>query len=199
MISSSLLTKVLPRLARIPDGSGVSFIDALNIVCDVFFERLHRRRSEVARVRFTGQDASDEIITLPLNFRGLADPKIYLVSATGARTPLTESLYDEDLDMTGTPSFFKLVGVRQMQILPAPTAVYDLDGWYYAHPGTLSMNSSVPWGGLFDTLIGDAVVMVCSSPPGMGATESIRESVGAMLEEVLTGRTVTPRRNAICL
>ena len=197
MTGAEMLTKILPRLTTIPGGAGIAFIDALNTVVDIFFERLHRKRSEIAMVRFDDLDVDEEIVDLPTNFRGLSSAKLSLVNVAGVRTALTEAPYDYNPDLSGDPLYFRLVGVRRMQIIPAPTASYVLDGWYFAHPGTLTLSSTIPWGGLFNSIIQDAVLVLSTAGSTGAVIEGMRGAIGTMLEGQLMDRTVTPRRNKL--
>lgn len=198
MNATDLLSRVLPRLAKLPDGSGVSFIDALNTAVDVFFERLHRKRSGIVRVTFDDFDVAvaDEVVDLPANFRGLVSGRLKL--AIGTTTyPISELPADVDPPTSGKPAYFELLGVRQMQFYPASDAAYTLKGSYYAHPGTMSMSSRIPWGGLFDSALADAVVAIAAAGSVEAMQAATRGTLEEMVDGVLAARTVSPRRNRL--
>jgi len=190
MKASALLARVLPRLSKLPDGSGVSFIDALNIAVDVFFERMHRKRSEIVKAMFDDFDVAEEVVDLPVTFRGLVSARLSLVSGS-TTLHIAELPADVEAPTTGDPAYFSLLGAKQMQFYPAPTSAYTLEGGYYAHPGTLTMSSTIPWGGLFDRALADAVVIAA-------VTGSLDDSQAEkMIDGVLAARTVSPRRNKL--
>jgi hypothetical protein len=195
MNAAELLTKTLPRLARYQEGSGVSFVDALNTAVDLFFERLHRRRSEVVQQKFDDLDV-EPIFNLPPGFRGLAD-RPRLKDQQGNEYPLKEWGPEEYVPADGEPRFFRLLGARQMELLPAPTERFTLEGRYSAHPGTLTMSSNLPWGGLFDSALGDAVVAVVAAGNLETAIRSLPATIDSMIDGTLTSRTVSPRRNKL--
>lgn len=198
MNAADLLSRVLPRMAKLPEGSGVSFIDALNTAVDVFFERLHRKRSEIVRATFEDLDVgvADEVIDLPANFRGLVSGRLRLSSGTTS-LQISELPADVDPPTSGKPAYFSLIGARQMQFYPASDADYTLEGGYYGHPGTMSMSSRIPWGGLFDNALADAVVAIAAAGSIETMQSATRGTLDEMIDGVLDARTVSPRRNRL--
>jgi len=199
MTGAEMLKRVLPRMAKVPQGAGVSFVDALNTAVGIFFERLHRMRSEIARAQFSAVSVTGEITALPADFRGLATNELSLLDAAGVRTKLVEMPFGADQDITGDPVYFKMAGALSLQILPAPAVTYTLDGWYYSHPAALTLASTIPWSGLFDAVLADAVVVISGAGSVGAVIGSMRESIGEMVDGVIASRTITPRRNKLCL
>lgn len=193
MNAQEMLARTLPRMKG--ESSGLTFIDALNVGVDLTFERLHRHRSEIIQEPFDGQDADEDIVDLPANYRGIAG-RLTLVDSAGKEHRLKE--YTPNETPTGErPQYFRLIGVRQMELLPAPTEQYTLKGRYYAHPGTLTMTSEIPWGGLFDNVLTEIVIMVSRLGSVEAMTGATRNSVDLMVDGLVSGRTVAPRRNKL--
>jgi hypothetical protein len=189
MNALALFGKISPRLKA--GTAGLTFVDALNRVVEVIFRQLHRKKLEIVKARFDGVDVESEPFDLPGDFRGLVTQPLYLVGQDGARTEITELPHGAEVDDTpGVPRHFYLLGARKMAVSPVPAVLYELDGWYFAHPGTLNMTSTIPWNGLMDDIIADGVVLVSSG------VRDLRE-IEAGVDGILSCRSISPRRNKL--
>lgn len=198
MTGQDMLKRVLPRMAKQQDGSGVSFIDSLNTAIGLIASRLWERRSELVKATME-LDADADPFSLPPDFRGMAEDP-FLVSATGntsGLTPLPTGALADYYGKTGVPKHYRLYGDK-IQVFPAPNAEYLVNGEYFAHPKDVALTSAIPWFGLFDKVIEDAVVRiaVAGDAAAVLADAGFREEMAQEVDSVLNSRTnPAPRRS----
>jgi len=209
MTGNELLDIVLPRLAKFPDTSGVSILDAINRSIEIFFDRLHRRKSDIIRANFDDVEntppAEDGVVidgefnTLPSDFRGFAGP-VRLIDSDDVIYDLTEMEYGQETLEDSYPLYWRLAGPFNLQVIPAAEEDYNLKGFYYSMPDTLSdLDDDLPWEGLFDSRIADAVVLIVSIGGVEAVGTNVRESIGDICERVISNRTYHPRNNKLWL
>jgi len=200
MKASALLEKVLPRITTLPDNSGLTFIEALNKVIDIFFDRFHAMRSNVVLEPIEGVSVTTEFVDLPDDFRGF-EGTIYLTDSSDNRSSLKE-MPTEQYGATGgaePPPYYRLVGPFRMQFGNPPTDdsgeyddTYTLTGFYYSHPGTLELIDYLPWDELYDMEIEEGVLIAIAFGT---ADESVKDKIGDLVMRKSSNRVVTPRRN----
>lgn len=199
MNGQGMLDRVLPRLAKQDAGSGVSFIDALNTAVGVVASRLWEKRSELVKATME-IDADAEPFALPSNFLGLAEDP-YAVSVAGQTsqlTPLPTGMRQGYHGKTGTPQHYRIFG-KTMELFPAPNAAFVVWGEYFANPGTMSLSSQIPWSGMFDTVLADAVIRIAAigDVSSVLADPGFREVMKKEIDAVLSSRTnPAPRRTS---
>lgn len=199
MTGNDLLDIVLPRLSKLPDTSGVSIIDAINRTIEIFFDRLHRRKSDIIREQFSNVTIDSEFSYLPSDFRGFAGP-VRLEDTDGEKLDLEEMPYGEETLEDAYPFYWRLVGAFKLQIIPVPDEDYTLSGFYYSMPSPMSdLGEDIPWEGLLDSRVADAVVLISSIGGPEAVTPTVRESVGDICDGFIANRTYHPRRNKIWL
>lgn len=197
MTGNELLDIVLPRLSKLPDTSGVSLLDAINRVIEIFFERLHRRKSDVARAQFSAVTVDSEFTELPSDFRGFAGP-VRLEDADGNKIDLEEMPHGQETLEDDAPKYWRLVGPFSVQIIPEAAESYTLYGSYYSMPTALEdLTDDIPWEGLMDSKFADAVILIASIGGPQSVTAEARESIGNICDGFIANRTYHPRRNKL--
>lgn len=197
MTGADILDNVLGRLAKLEESSGVSFLDALNSAVEVVFLRLWSKRSDIVK-KDLDVITDPEPFRLPKYFRGFAEDP-YIVSTAGSIYKLSPLPSDSAADLIGNtnkPRYYRLTGVL-MQLYPEPTEDYELKGQYFACPSDLTLTSNIPWYGLFDRLIMDAVVEVTKfgGLTALMANQAFMATLNQAVDDILASRTnPAPRR-----
>jgi len=195
MTGAQLLDMLMRRIAAIDNSSGLSFIDALNSSVEVAFLRLWAKRSEIVQESFDIY-ADDEPFALPDNFRGFADgPYLVRDSSTIVLEPLPPGSLAEVASYTGTPRYYSLLGAN-VEIYPPALYSDELKGRFYASPGTLGMESTLPWGGVFDWLIADGVIEATKNggTTALLANQAFLITMDASIDAILSARNNPARR-----
>jgi hypothetical protein len=199
---SDLFDRILPRAAKLGSlEAGLTYLQAVNKVADIFFSRLHQRRSSIAREPFSGLEVTQEFVYLPSDFRGFAD-KQKLKDSNDNLSNLDEMPYGWS-GVTGSepPVYFRLVGPFKLQFTAPPeddayTETYTLEGYYYAHPGDLAIIDHLPWEELYDQEFEEGVMIALT----LGTTdEMVVRRIGDLVEQQENNRVVAPRRNKVWL
>lgn len=196
MTGQEMLVKLMGRLATLPESSGLSFLDAMNTAVEVVFLRLWARRSDIVKAPLAVATAATPFF-LPEDFRGFAEDP-YLVAGSGKALPLVPLPSGGERDLygaTGAPSYYKLTG-RTLQLFP-----YDIDrelrGAYFSSPGELAITDTIPWNGVVDALLCDAVIAASrfGGISSLLANQEFMVTMDQALDGILTSRNnPAPRR-----
>jgi hypothetical protein len=193
MIGQEVLDIVLSRCAASGEyGSGAPFDTALNTAVQVIFNRLWERKSDMAVSGLSVVSASGSF-ALPSSFRGLAEQP-YLVPVTGSNIPLTLLPRDAESALTtGAPVYYRLSG-SIIDVFPATTTSYTLQARAFTAPPVLTTASTLPWDGLLDNLIIEAVMAetLKGGATSIVANEAFQFTMDKMLDVTLAGRNVRP-------
>jgi len=191
MIGQEVLDVVLSRCAASGEyGSGAPFDIALNTAIQVVFNRLWERKSDIAISDLSVISATGSF-ALPSSFRGLAEQP-YLVPTTGSNIPLALMPRDAESALTtGTPVYYRLSGTI-IDIFPSTTDSYTLRARAFMAPPVLTTASTLPWGGLLDNLIVEAVMAetLKGGATSIVANEAFQLTMDKMLDVTLAGRSV---------
>lgn len=179
--------------------SGFSFLDAVNRTADIFFDRLHRRKSELATARFEDETFDEEFHYFGSDFRGFVTP-VKIEDESENKIELTETKYGSEETEGNAPETYRLSGPFEVQFSPKPESdTYDQEylflGSYYSHPGSFSLSDELPWEGLFDTEFEDAVILILSLANQQLLTDAVIEEIGKKTDLRISNRRETPRHS----
>jgi hypothetical protein len=157
MTGDDLIQIAVPRISKLDSTSGLSAIDALNIAVSVVFMRLLQRRSALVISTLAITSASGSF-ALPTGFRGIvADPYLTLTDETITLLPLPQGMEQELYGESDVPEYYRVEGLS-ITVFPGTTTEYVMRGQYFVHPGVLTGVSTVPWLGMFDDVLVDAMI-----------------------------------------
>lgn len=158
--AAEMFNTVLPRLGE--GGLKVPFLPAVQTVLDVIARRLWFKRSDLAKANMGPSDLSAGVntITMPADFMGF-DGTPFIVKDTGdvdltQLPPAGRGKYK----LPGTPRYYQVLGPN-LYLFPTPDSAVSVGAVYYQNaPRLTGMDSVIPYGGIFDLIIADAVVMI---------------------------------------
>lgn len=198
MTGFELLDKLMGRIAKLENGSGTSFDEALNNATEAIFLRLWARRSDLAQEKFAEAGTTEHSFLLPLDFRGFAEDP-YLINSAGSKLALVPLPTGGERELTGVnhfPKYYRAIG-RTFDLYPHDGGEWMLRGKYFSSPGEIQLVDDLPWHGMLDNLIGDAAVAAVRFG-GLTAMLANKEFIMTMdqaLEGLLTSRSnPAPRR-----
>lgn len=192
MTALELLDDVLPRLT---ETAGVDFLQALNAALRSIGKRLASRRSDLSKSLVTlDYFAGDESIALSAVILGFSEnPVANLGTGTVTLTPL-ESGERDSLMRSGEPRRFELLG-SSLCLYPYPTADGTVTGMAFCLPQTVTvLNKTLPWHGLFDDLLRQAVHRILSTGLAYVATTEFEALVTKEVDALLALRSTRPKR-----
>lgn len=167
MTAQQLFSKIVLRIAASPPQT-INFLDAVNDVLELLGSSLMERSSNLLKssgsVSYT---ANVSTANLPAGFWGLIG-KPYVSDATIGNTTLepVENTEDYDHATTNRPATFELTqasGYDVLKVYPTPDASYTVKFEYYKKPSITAMTDSLPFNGLFDSIIADVLVRTGNS------------------------------------
>lgn len=189
---SDLLLIILGRLAK----SGPPQLDiytAANMVMDIIYKRLMVKNSDLIVDQFVQPvTANLASVTLPTDFMGFFE----LPNLSGRYwylTPLPKHQRAQHFT-AGTPKYYELRGTT-MTLVPAPNENVTVVGQYYRKPVKITAIADViPFEGLFDTVIQEAIIAVSQQGAGIVTDQTFQAMLYKQIDEILpfrAPRTVT--------
>ncbi|MHB8708883.1 MAG: phage adaptor protein [Desulfuromonadales bacterium] len=191
MTVQELLFAILPRLQ---DTSGVEIFGAANAAVRSIGKRLAGRRSDLVKKPVEVEYAAgDAFAALPAALLGFAEDP-YLLPG---KIPLTPLQPEEraDLDKPGRPRRYELIG-RMLYLFPYPENSMTLKGMGYQLPAALtSLDEGLPWPGVLEELLQEAVYRVCSAGPMHVVDPAFEAFIEQEIDRLLPVRSgARPRR-----
>lgn len=191
MTLQELLFVILPRLQN---TSGVEIFGAANAAVRSIGKRLAGRRSDLVKKPVElDYAAGDAFAALPAALLGFAEDP-YLLPG---KIPLSPLQPDERaaLDTAGRPRCYELIG-RTLYLFPYPNTAMTLKGMGYQLPAPLTdLSDDLPWPGVLDELLQEAVYRVCSAGPMHVVDPAFEAFIEQELDRLLPVRSgARPRR-----
>ena len=192
MTATELLSSLMPRLAHLPDTSGLNFLESLNRAVDMVFGRMWRQRSDMGKKVFGSLVIDSSVpVALPPDFRALVCTFLFVEGADAAGYTVNPLPPGDIIDYeVNRPEYYYITGDNEIGLSPSPDQAYTIKGWYYAAPVSIAMADSLPWNGIFDIIIGDIVLM-------LAAGQVSEPAVNGMVDKILFQRQTTPKRNKL--
>lgn len=160
MTAGELLNILLPRLSKEPSAD--TFIGALNNAILVVTRRLLYRKSSVLKEEYsTTFGANTASATLPEGYLGfcLDAPPSVSGKPLCPLPPFKYGTYSE----TGTPEYYDIRGGK-MNLYPTPAEAVVVKALFFYRPVRLtSMSDDLPWYGLLDDLLGEAIAVIAKT------------------------------------
>lgn len=185
----TVIGKILPRLAKGKLEVKVPLIDAANLVLDVIVKRLVVLKSELLLDDLSPLTIVADTATyvLPTDFIAFAE-RPYLNGSTCLLDPLPPETRAQ-FTTTGTPTHYELRGMN-IVLYPTPSADTSLKGVYFKNPGVFAaMTSEVPFNGLIDQLLQDAMIRACEEGLAVIGDPVFVNALQTQLEHILPMRT----------
>ena len=196
MTGQEAFDRVMARIAKLETSSGISFLDALDASIECLFLKLQERRSDLVQAKFD-MDTEITAFSLPAAYRGMVEEP-YLVSTEDSVITLLPLPINGDASLegeTGEPKYYEVIG-RTMYLSPTGEEAYALKGKYYSRPTVVTMATELPWNGVLDHIICEAVIEATRVGGLMGlmANQSFLTTLTQALNAILPNRSSRPRR-----
>lgn len=165
MTVSELFDIVLPRIANSKQAQSLNFIEALQVAVDIVTQRLWLCQSDMLRsVSDVDVAAGDDSVVVPFGFLGMIPDVPPVIDYGDDRKDVLEPLPKgtrHTIGEDGDPKYYELRG-GQIRLLPSfKDAAGTVAIEYFKRPDVItSFDDDVPFNGVFDALLTDAVVMV---------------------------------------
>lgn len=184
MTVSEMVLKILLKLSSSGAVPVESASDAINESVRYLALRLADRNSDLSRANIS-RTITKRAVVLPEDFNGFSG-KPYIDDL-----PLELVSPSYIVPDPGTPLFYEVVA-STLYLYPAPAAAVALTAKYWVLPPTLSGSDDLPFNGLFDSLLSNMALGVCTSGTAVITDQSFISMVEQGLDMVLF-----PRRPAL--
>lgn len=187
--------KLLPRISKLDQTSGMTFLDALNTGIEFVFLRLWHRKSDLIRASLN-MDTGTVAFFLPTSFRGFFNHP-FLVDENGNTITLFPAVSDTEQLVaieTGVPKYYLLTGMA-IQLFPQPLVSYRIRGHYFSCPSVIDMDGYLPWSDIFKGVIEDATIesIKFGGITALMANQAFLATADGAIEQILN-RNSAPRR-----
>lgn len=191
MTAGDLFDILLPRLAATPATD--TFLGALNNAVLVASRRLLFRRSSILAAEYSSSfSANTASADLPEGYLGFTQDAPPTISGTrlSLLPPGKYGSYSE----AGTPEYYDIRGGK-LNLYPTPNVSAVVSGLYYKRPTrTTLMTDDIPWFGIFDDLLGEAVLVGLKTGQWASITPAWEALISREVDKMLTmysNRTVS--------
>ena len=192
---SAMLSSVLGRL-----GGGekirLPFLDALQAVSDIIATRLYELKSDLVKADLDKDVAKDEGVagsfTLDAGFVTFVDDP-WIEGYLTTLLPVTDELIriHEAETSSGSaeviPQYYRLRGLA-VTLYPTNTVDITVRGSYYHKPILDGLTDDIPFSGLFDQLVADAVVKIAQAGLGLAVDPGFRAYIREHVDSIVGGR-----------
>lgn len=193
MTLQDVMQAVLPRLR---EAAGVDIFQSANAALRNIGKRLAARRSDLVKGAFSLDFPAGPSMDLPADVVGLAEDPYAVIGLTTIFLSPLRSQDRADLDKEGSPRCYELLG-RQLCLLPYPAEPIVVKGMGYSLPERLTaLDDVVPWSGVLDELVIEAVCRVASMGLAHAVDPVFQAFVSQELDRLLPVRSARPRRAA---
>jgi len=179
---------VLQRLAAIKKPIQLDFYGSLNATIDIIFRRLLLRQSDIIQGSFSqAVVAPATTITLPADFFGFSE-RPYISGTKCLLNPLPS---ESKMSFTeaSTPRYYELRG-KTATLYPTPSQNVTILAQYYKKPVKITaFTDNIPFNGLFDFAIQEAVIDVCQMGMAVVIDKNFMGILYKQIDEVLSFRT----------
>jgi len=157
MTAGELFHLLLPRISKMPAGD--EFLNGLNNAILVITRRLLYRKSSLIKSGFRGSvRANTSGISLPDGYLGFC-PDAPPTIAGKTLLPLPPFKYGS-YSAAGSPEYYDTRSGR-INLYPTPADAIVITALYFQKPDRLtSPDDELPWEGIIDDLIGEAVIAI---------------------------------------
>lgn len=195
MTAATMLSSVLGRLSG-GEKIKLPFLDALQSVSDIIATRLYELKSDLVKADLdedvSHEGASVGKFTLDSGFLTfVGDP--WVEGYTTTLTPVTDELiriYEAETS-SGTaeviPQYYRLRGLT-VTLYPTNTVDITVRGSYYFKPILDALTDDIPFSGMFDQLIVDAIVKIAQAGLGLSVDPGFRAYIREHVDSIVSGR-----------
>lgn len=192
MTGLELFNKLTARLGK--SEINLDFLTAINATTGVIAKRLWNNRSDFLRSDFSVAFTADNPdVTLPAGFLGFVERPYVVVGTTQSRVAPLPPETDNAFTATGTPQYYEMRGTVLAKLYPTPSANGTMKGKYFAKPTDLTaLSGTIPFGGFFDDVYLDALLMVAQQGMFVVATPLFDQTMSKQVDITISSRA--PRR-----
>lgn len=199
MTCQQLFQRIAPRIAKLGQSSGVSLIDAANVVRGVLFKVLWNLDSDLVKgpisIAFTSGDPSKSLAATAAGLRGFKEDPYFIDAGTTYDVPPAAYEDIKDLDgETGIPQVYELLG-DTFYLYPVTDRNLTIKGRGYCEPTALTaMADTIPFNGLLDEIFVEGALRVTAEGVALASDPSFHSFVQQEAVKILHGRRKRTRR-----